>query len=328
MIEVKNLTKVYGNHTAVDDLSFTVEDGRIYGLLGPNGAGKTTTMNIMTGCLGATSGCVLVDGMDIFDEPEKTKRKIGYLPELPPLYPDMTPLEYLTFVANARGVRGQERAEQIARAMEVTGIGEMQNRLIKNLSKGFKQRVGIAQALLGNPQVVILDEPTVGLDPKQIIVIRDLISTLGKDHTVILSSHILGEVQAVCDHILIINRGKLVASDTPETLESQFGGKATVELTVKAGKADAESVLQSLSCVSGWTLKNEDGGVCEFTVEAADGADVREELFTAFSGAKLPILNMTLTRASLEDIFLEFTEEQPQKKARKKEAKHGRNLHA
>ena len=327
MIEVKSLTKVYGNHTAVDDLSFTVEDGRIYGLLGPNGAGKTTTMNIMTGCLGATSGCVLVDGMDIFDEPEKTKHKIGYLPELPPLYPDMTPLEYLSFVAKAKGVKGKERAEQIEKAMSVTGIGEMQNRLIRNLSKGFRQRVGIAQALLGNPEVVILDEPTVGLDPKQIIEIRDLISMLGREHTVILSSHILGEVQAVCDHILIINKGKLVASDTPENLEAQFGGKASVELTLKADKADAENVFRSLPCVSGWTLRSEDGGVCDFAVEAADGADVREELFTAFSNAKLPILNMTLTRASLEDIFLEFTQEQPQK-AGGKEAGHGLNLHA
>lgn len=329
MIEVKNLTKVYGNHTAVEDLSFTVEDGRIYGLLGPNGAGKTTTMNIMTGCLGATSGVVLVDGLDIFDEPEKIKRKVGYLPELPPLYPDMTPLEFLEFVAKARGVNGKERAEQIEKVMEITGIEEMQNRLIKNLSKGYRQRVGIAQALLGNPEVVILDEPTVGLDPKQIIEIRDLIKSLGKDHTVILSSHILGEVQAVCDHILIISHGKLVASGTPDELEEQFSGSATVDLSVKADQARAKEILAGMEEISNVEVKNETDGVTELSVTAKEeGGDVREELFTAFSKAKVPILNMTLNKASLEEIFLEYTEEEPAQKKRGKEARHGRNLRA
>jgi len=327
VIEVKNLTKVYGNHTAVEDLSFTVEDGRIYGLLGPNGAGKTTTMNIMTGCLGATEGEVLIDGTNIFDEPEKAKRKIGYLPELPPVYPDMTPLEYLTFVAKARGVKGSERDAQIEKVMDITQIEEMQDRLIKNLSKGYRQRVGIAQALLGNPEVVILDEPTVGLDPKQIIEIRDLIKRLGKDHTVILSSHILGEVQAVCDHIMIISHGKLVASDTPDNLEKLYSGTATVELCVKGAKERALEVLGGLACVSESSVKSEKDGEVVLNVTAKDGGDIREELFTAFSDAKLPILNMTLNKASLEDIFLEFTgDDEPARKKRKKEAKHGRNL--
>jgi len=328
VIEVKNLTKVYGNHAAVTDLSFTVEDGRIYGLLGPNGAGKTTTMNIMTGCLGATSGVVRIDGLDIFDEPEKIKRKIGYLPELPPLYTDMTPKEFLEFVAKARGVAARERAGQIEKVMEITGIEEMQNRLIRNLSKGYRQRVGIAQALLGNPEVVILDEPTVGLDPKQIIEIRDLIKSLGKDHTVILSSHILGEVQAVCDHILIIAHGKLVASGTPDDLEKQFTGSSTVDLSVKADQACATQILDGMDEVSDVEVKSEADGVTELRVSAQDGGDVREALFTAFSKAKVPILNMTLSKASLEDIFLEYTEEEPAKGKRGREARHGRNLRA
>jgi len=328
VIEVKNLTKVYGNHAAVTDLSFTVEDGRIYGLLGPNGAGKTTTMNIMTGCLGATSGVVRIDGLDIFDEPEKIKRKVGYLPELPPLYPDMTPMEFLEFVAKARGVTGKERTEQIEKVMEITGIEEMQDRLIKNLSKGYRQRVGIAQALLGNPEVVILDEPTVGLDPKQIIEIRDLIKNLGKDHTVILSSHILGEVQAVCDHILIISHGRLVASGTPNDLEKQFTGSSTVDLSVKADQARATEILAGMDGVSDVEVKSEADGVTELRVSAQDGGDVREALFTAFSKANVPILNMTLSKASLEDIFLEFTGEEPAQNKRGKEARHGRNLRA
>jgi len=329
VIEVRHLTKKYGSHTAVEDLSFTVEDGRIYGLLGPNGAGKTTTMNIMTGCLGATSGEVFVDGCDIFDEPAKTKKKIGYLPEMPPLYADMTPLEYLKFVADARGVSRAEREEQIERVMDITQIGEMQDRLIKNLSKGYRQRVGIAQSLLGNPEVIILDEPTVGLDPKQIIEIRDLIKSLAKDHTVILSSHILGEVQAVCDHILIISHGKLVASDTPENLEKRFSGASTVDLCVKGDKQRISDVLGGLACVSEHTFReDETDGSARVCVTPKGTEDIREELFKAFSQADLPILNMSLNKASLEDIFLEFTEEEPAKKPRGKEAKHGRNLRA
>ena len=211
MIEVNHLTKQYGDHTAVSDLSFTIEDGQIYGFLGPNGAGKSTTMNIMTGCLAATSGEVKIGGYDIFEESREAKRLIGYLPEQPPLYLDRTPREYLRFVGRAKGLSGKELAAQVEHVMSVTQTGDVADRLIKNLSKGYKQRVGIAQALLGNPKIIILDEPTVGLDPRQIIEIRDLIKSLGKEHTVILSSHILSEVQAVCQTILIISKGRLVA---------------------------------------------------------------------------------------------------------------------
>ena len=237
MIEVSHLTKRYGGHTAVSDLSFTIEKGQIYGFLGPNGAGKSTTMNIMTGCLAASEGEVRIDGHDIFEEPQQAKRLIGYLPEQPPLYLDRTPREYLTFVGRAKGIKDKTLPEQIGRVMEVTQITDVADRLIKHLSKGYRQRVGIAQALLGDPEVVILDEPTVGLDPKQIIEIRSLIQSLGQKHTVILSSHILSEVQAVCQTILIISKGHLVACDTPENLERLFSGSAAVDLTVEAGEA-------------------------------------------------------------------------------------------
>ena len=250
MIEIRHLTKRYGSHTAVSDLSLTVETGRIYGFLGPNGAGKSTTMNIMTGCLSATEGSVLIDGHDIFEEPDKAKALIGYLPELPPVYPDMTPREYLTFVARAKGVSRADRDRQIENALSVTHTDGVQNRLIRNLSKGDRQRVGSAQALLGDPHVVILDEPTVGLDPIQIIEIRDLIKTLGRTHTVILSSHILSEVRAVCDEIMIISKGRLVASDTPENLEKLFAGSMTLELTVRGEQDAISSALSTLSGVS------------------------------------------------------------------------------
>ena len=219
MIQVKHLTKRYGGFTAVNDLSFTLENGHIYGFLGPNGAGKSTTMNIMTGCLAATDGTVLIDGCDIFEDAQKAKRLLGYLPEIPPLYTEQTPLEYLSFVAEAKGIPGKDIPDEVARVIDETRLTEMANRLIRNLSKGYRQRVGIAQALLGNPPYIILDEPTVGLDPLQIIEIRDLIHELGQRHTVILSSHILSEVQAICESVLIIAHGRLVAFDTPQNLE-------------------------------------------------------------------------------------------------------------
>ena len=252
MIEVSHLTKRYGAHTAVSDLSFTIEAGQIYGFLGPNGAGKSTTMNIMTGCLAASSGEVRIGGYDIFENSAEAKKLLGYLPEQPPLYLDRTPREYLTFVGRAKGLSGTRLEEQIERVMSVTQTGDVANRLIKNLSKGYRQRVGIAQALLGDPKVVILDEPTVGLDPIQIIEIRDLIKDLGREHTVILSSHILSEVQAVCQTVLIISKGKLVACDTPENLEKLFAGSTTVELTVEApaDKAAACSAGSSTSRAS------------------------------------------------------------------------------
>ena len=224
MIEVKNLIKQYGTHLALDDLSFNVEDNEIFGFLGPNGAGKSTTMNIITGYLAPTSGTVSIDGHDIIEDPIGAKKLIGYLPELPPLYPEMTPREYLKFVAEAKGVKKAELKEEVDRVMERTAIADVQNQLIKTLSKGYRQRVGMAEAIIGSPKVIIMDEPTVGLDPMQIIEFREMIHELGKDHTVIISSHILAEISEICHKIMIIVKGKLVAIDTPENLAKKIGG--------------------------------------------------------------------------------------------------------
>lgn len=319
MIEVTNLTKKYGDHIAVDHLSFRVEKGQIYGFLGPNGAGKSTTMNIITGYLAATEGTVIIDGKDVQKDPEEAKRAIGYLPELPPLYVDMTVREYLEFVAELKKVPKKEREQQIGEVMEMTQITDMQKRLIKNLSKGYRQRVGLAQAILGYPEVIILDEPTVGLDPKQIIEIRDLIRKLGENHTVILSSHILSEVSAVCDHIMIIAHGKLVASDSPENLQKLMSGSMELDLEVK-GNADAvEAALQGIPQIDRIEENTEaEKEIARLKVISKENADVREQVFYALADAKLPILQMTHAEKSLEDIFLELTEDvapsQPEKK--------------
>lgn len=316
MIEVRNLTKRYGSHTAVSDLSFTIEKGRIYGFLGPNGAGKSTTMNILTGCLSATSGSVTIDGYDIFEEPREAKNRIGYLPEIPPLYPDRTPREYLAFVAECKRVPKAQRRAQIGKVMEMTGVTEVADRLIRNLSKGYRQRVGIAQALLGDPEVVILDEPTVGLDPRQITEIRELIKSLGKDHTVILSSHILSEVQAVCDRVLIISGGKLVAFDETADLEKHFAGKAALELTAEATGREIGQILDELEGVEGFAVI-ENGNYVNLRLETDRAPDdMCRDLFFAFSAAKKPILRMTTTQASLEKIFLELTREETEENAR------------
>ena len=307
MIEVSHLTKRYGGHTAVSDLSFTIEKGQIYGFLGPNGAGKSTTMNIMTGCLAASEGEVRIDGHDIFEEPQQAKRLIGYLPEQPPLYLDRTPREYLTFVGRAKGIKDKTLPEQIGRVMEVTQITDVADRLIKHLSKGYRQRVGIAQALLGDPEVVILDEPTVGLDPKQIIEIRSLIQSLGQKHTVILSSHILSEVQAVCQTILIISKGHLVACDTPENLERLFSGSAAVDLTVEAGEAQTREILAPLDHIRSVDVRPEGADRCQVTLETDGDEGVCRAVFFAFSRAGRAILRMTDAKASLEDIFIELT---------------------
>ena len=307
MIEVSHLTKRYGGHTAVSNLSFTIEKGQIYGFLGPNGAGKSTTMNIMTGCLAASEGEVRIDGHDIFEEPQQAKRLIGYLPEQPPLYLDRTPREYLTFVGRAKGIKDKALPEQIGRVMEVTQITDVADRLIKHLSKGYRQRVGIAQALLGDPEVVILDEPTVGLDPKQIIEIRSLIQSLGQKHTVILSSHILSEVQAVCQTILIISKGHLVACDTPENLERIFSGSAAVDLTVEAGEAQTREILGPLDHIRSVDVRPEGADRCQVTLETDGDEGVCRAVFFAFSRAGRAILRMTDAKASLEDIFIELT---------------------
>ena len=318
MIEVNHLCKRYGNHTAVWDLSFHIEKGQIYGFLGPNGAGKSTTMNIMTGCLAATSGQVRIGGFDIFEEAQQAKKLIGYLPEQPPLYLDRTPREYLTFVARAKGIRESDIPNQLSHVMAVTQIQDVADRLIKNLSKGYKQRVGIAQVILGDPEVIILDEPTVGLDPRQITEIRELIQQLGKDHTVILSSHILSEVQAVCQTILIISKGKLVACGSPENLERLFAGTATVNLVVEAPEKNIRGILQDISGLVEIHTKSMEDGCCQVQVEL-EGHDDRKacrDLFFAFSRANCPILQMSVAKASLEDIFLELTQEEKEEPAK------------
>ena len=310
MIEVKNLTKRYGNHLAVDHLNFTVESGKIYGFLGPNGAGKSTTMNIMTGYLGATEGQVLIDGHDILKEPEEAKKNIGYLPEIPPLYMEMTVREYLEFAAELKGIKKDKRESQIEEVIRLAKLRDVENRLIQNLSKGYKQRTGLAQALMGYPEVIILDEPTVGLDPKQIIEIRDLIRKLGENHTVILSSHILSEVSAVCDHIMIIAHGKLVASDSPENLQKLMSGSMELDLEVKGSIAAVKSALQEISQIDRIEENTEASkNIAKLKVISKENADIREQVFYALAEAKLPILEMTHAEKSLEDIFLELTED-------------------
>lgn len=310
MIEVKDLVKKYGSHLAVDHLSFTLESGKIYGFLGPNGAGKSTTMNIMTGYLGATNGSVLIDGHDILKEPEEAKKQIGYLPELPPLYMDMTVQEYLEFAAELKKLPKEKRESDISEVMKLTRLQDVSDRLIKNLSKGYKQRVGLAQAILGFPEIIILDEPTVGLDPKQIIEIRELIRTLSKKHTVILSSHILAEVREVCDYILIISKGKLVASDTPENLELLRNGASSLELEVKAAPETARAILSTIDDIDVMEMHSENENLTRVKLETKNGADIREAVFYAFAEEKCPLLEMKTAKASLEDIFMELTQKE------------------
>ena len=304
MITVEHLTKCYGDFLAVDDLSFEIEEGHVYGFLGPNGAGKSTTMNIITGCLSATSGRVRIDGHDIFEEPGAAKRLIGYLPEQPPLYDDMTPAEYLTFVGEAKGLRGAALRAAVDAAMEKTGVAEMRRRLIRNLSKGYRQRVGIAQAILGEPKTVILDEPTVGLDPIQVAELRALIRTLGQSHTVVFSSHILSEVSALCDRVLILSHGQLMAEDAPENLSAHAPGVYRVAVTVRGEPGPALAALAALEGASARVLSSA-ANESRLLLEAA--SDVREEIPAVLAAAHVPLLGMALETATLEDVFLELT---------------------
>ena len=311
MIKVSHLTKRYGDFTAVDDLSFEIGEGQVYGFLGPNGAGKSTTMNITTGCLSPSSGTVTIGEYDILEQPEAAKRLIGYLPELPPLYLNETPLEYLQFVGEAKGLRGENLRRQIDKALESTHIEQVKNKVIGALSKGYKQRVGIAQALLGDPRVIILDEPTVGLDPHQIIEIRDLIRELGKTHTVILSSHILSEVQAICEQVLIIAKGKLVAFDTPENLEQLLLGSQAATFRVQAEKAVAEEILHDAEGIANYTITPAEENTLLVQAEIASGADAQKvcgALTLAFAAKGYPVFEMQRKRVNLEDVFLELTE--------------------
>lgn len=307
MIQVEHLTKRYGSHLAVDDISFEVEEGIVYGLLGPNGAGKSTTMNILTGYLSATSGTVSIDGHDILEEASAAKACVGYLPEQPPLYVDMTPREYLMFVAELKKVKRADRAAQVEQAMDRTGLAEMEHRLIKNLSKGYRQRVGLAAALLGSPKVIILDEPTVGLDPAQVIEIRSLIKELGKDHTVILSSHILSEVSTLCDKVLIIAKGKLVAQGTPEELAQRLTAGSSLNITA-LGEADAVmNAMLTVPGVSEVQITGQQNGETSATVQVPQGEDLRAAVSAALAAAGCPVLGMTTASMSLEDVFLQLT---------------------
>lgn len=327
MIKVNDVVKVYGDHIAVNHLSYTFEKGKIYGFLGPNGAGKSTTMNIMTGYIAATSGSVTIDEHDILKEPEEAKKHIGYLPELPPLYMDMTIMEYLTFVAELKKVPKKDRRDQLAKIMSMTKIGDYGKRMIKNLSKGYKQRVGLAGALVGFPEVIILDEPTVGLDPQQIIEIRELIRSLKDDHIVILSSHILSEISEVCDQIIIISHGKLVESGSPSELEGKYNGNQKIKISILGEKENIEKALKDLGFIKTLDIadaKDDQGGLL-VEIETKDSeADNRNKIALALAGAGLPVLSMNVETKSLEDVFLAVTNETPafdsvkKKKARKK----------
>lgn len=312
MIEIRNLVKRYGDHLAVDHLNLTLEMGEVYGFLGPNGAGKSTTMNIMTGYLSATEGDVVVNGHSILDEPEEAKACIGYLPEIPPLYTDMTVQEYLLFVSELKGKKKKaDRVQDVAQAVQRAGLQEMEKRLIRNLSKGYRQRVGIAAALLGSPKVIILDEPTVGLDPAQMIEIRNLIHDLGETHTVILSSHILSEVQTICDRVLIIAHGKVAAQGTPEELAAQLAARGMIAATALGTK---EQILAAAAKVEGLTdlrVTAEKGDEVSFTATSTAGADLRAALSKALAEAGCPVVSLTSDTMSLEDIFLQITETAP-----------------
>ena len=309
LIEVQNLTKVYGGKTAVEDVSFKIRNGRIYGLLGPNGAGKSTTMNIMTGCLSPTEGTVLVNGYDVCEQPIEAKRQIGYLPEQPPLFTDMTPKEYLTFVAEAKGVSDELIDRQVKEAMTVTDILSVKDRLIKNLSKGFRQRVGIAQAILGSPDIVILDEPTVGLDPQQLIEIRALIRKLGNKLTVIISSHILSEIAELCDHVIILSEGHVVADSSMADLEAQVNPETILSMTVKGDEAGVREVLNGIEGVKEITALtvSAEAGTVSLKVTTTSDADLRDDIFFAMAERRYAVISMDKSEHSLEEIFLSLT---------------------
>jgi len=311
VIEVQHLTKRYGPVTAVDDISFRVEHGEILGFLGPNGAGKTTTMRILTGYMPATDGKAIVAGFDVFDQPIEAKKRTGYLPETPPLYPDMSVLEYLAFVAKIKGVPAAGRAERIRAVMERTRIADMENRLCSKLSKGYRQRVGLAQALIHNPDVLILDEPTAGLDPKQIIETRELIKELGGDHTVILSTHILPEVSQTCQRVVIINKGRIVAVDTPANLTARLRGSETIYVQVDANGGDVTGVLSCIPGVRQVVEADRRDGLVGYEIESETGQEIRRELARTIVSNGWGLLELRPMRMSLEDIFLSLTTEEP-----------------
>ena len=310
MIEVKNLVKRYGNHAAVNDLSFTVETGKVVGFLGPNGAGKSTTMNMITGYIAPTEGEVLIDGIDIMDEPELAKKNIGYLPEIPPIYPDLKVREYLSFVAELKKVSKKDRDIEVHKIMSKTKTLDVSERLIKHLSKGYKQRVGLAGAMMGNPDILILDEPTVGLDPSQIIEMRELIRELSKNHTVLLSSHIMQEISAVCDEIIIINEGKMITKDTPENITKKMVDTNGVHIVVKGDKTKLKEALRTISGIKNVSYDNDkdtEEDTTGLTIYCAEDEDIRVDLFYALAKAECPLIEMNKLDTSLEDAFLALT---------------------
>lgn len=311
VIEINNLVKKYGDNVAVNGLNLNIEKGKVYGFLGPNGAGKSTTMNIITGYIGATSGSVKINGYDILKEADDAKKSFGYLPEIPPLYPEMTVQEYLNFVVELKRIKKKDRKAAVDEAMELSGTKHVAGKLIKNLSKGYKQRVGIAQAVMGMPELIILDEPTVGLDPKQIIEIRELIKSLGEKHTVILSSHILTEISEICEHIFIMSKGNLVASGTEEELVNELAGDTRLVLEIKGEKSKIEEVLKSIEEIISYKIeKGLDEGVISVEIVTERESDIREKLFYIFADKKNPIISMSFERKTLEDIFIELTRDE------------------
>ncbi|MEN8904709.1 MAG: ATP-binding cassette domain-containing protein [Clostridiales bacterium] len=309
MIEVQKLSKSYGRIKAVDDITFTVEKGEIIGFLGPNGAGKSTTMNMITGCLSSNGGSIKVCDNDVFDAPKEAKKHIGYLPEQPPLYTDLTVKEFLNFVSDLKKVDKKEKLEQMDEIMNLVKIKDVENRLINNLSKGYKQRVGIAQALIGGPEVLILDEPTVGLDPKQMVEIRKLIKALGKEHTIILSSHILPEVSAVCDRVIIINEGKIVAIDTPENLSRGTENLLNISIKIAGPEKAVQTLLEDVEGVAKVEFVNSNKKKVEsdFIIESEKDIDIRKPIFRALAAKDYPILELKSLNLTLEDIFLKLT---------------------
>lgn len=323
MIQVTGLTRRYGSVLAVSDLSFSIKEGEIVGFLGSNGAGKTTTMNMLTGCLRPSAGTIMLGGFDIDTDAAEARKKIGYLPETPPLYPDMTVAEYLDFVYRLKQCKLPQE-EHIRQVCTMVGLTDVYGRIIRNLSKGYRQRVGLAQALIGNPDILILDEPTVGLDPKQIIEIRETIRSLGQNHTVILSSHILPEVQAVCDRILVIHHGKIVADGTSAELSERMEGAEQLDMTIEGEPAGVLSTLRAVPGIAEAIVTQEDGKKSIYRITAEPDADIRHSVFDALSQNHMPILSMQQVELSLEDIFLELTEaeavepeEEPKKKKRR-----------
>ncbi|MBQ7384712.1 MAG: ABC transporter ATP-binding protein [Clostridia bacterium] len=328
MIKVQNLVKKYGDKVAVDNLTFTISKGGVHGFLGPNGAGKSTTMNVITGCLRATSGSVLIDGVDMLESPLEAKAKIGYLPEIPPLYENMTTHEYLVFVAEAKDVPYDKLYRNVNSVMELTSIEDVSGRLIKNLSKGYRQRIGIAQTMLGNPDVILLDEPTVGLDPKQIIEIRKLIKKLGKVKTVVISSHILSEIEELCDDVLIISHGKMIAHDSIENLEHKLEKTQALSISVRGQKESVFRTLEQVGGLTDCTVTGSRGGVVSLKLEHDSGIDIRDAVFSALAEAGCPILSMDTSALTLEDIYLKLTDSEessaPEENGKKKKSRGGK----